>query len=106
MNSNNSNEHSSEREEKIILKLYVVGMNTTAQRAFTNLEEICKKHFPGRYEIEVVDLKKNPQLAAEEQIFAVPTVVRKLPPPIRKVIGDLSDSEKVLVGLDISSFKI
>jgi len=99
------NNNTDQEKEKIILKLYVVGMTQTARRAFSNLEEICESHFPGRYEIQIVDLKENPQLAADEQIFAVPTVVRQLPLPIRKVIGDLSDSGKVLVGLDLSSFK-
>lgn len=86
---------------KILLRLYVVGMNSTTKKAFHNLEKICETHFPGKYHIEVIDLKANPGLAADEQIFAVPTVERKLPLPIRKVIGDLSDSEKVLVGLDL-----
>jgi circadian clock protein KaiB len=92
-------------QDKVVLRLYVVGMNETAQRAFVNLEKICELHFPGKYKIEVVDLKENPQLAVDEQIFAVPTVVKKFPPPIKKVIGDLSDLDKVLVGLDLSSVK-
>jgi circadian clock protein KaiB len=106
MNKENHNTiNKKEEEEKIILKLYVVGMNQTAQKAFTNLEQICEEYFPGKYKIEVVDLKENPKLASDEQIFAVPTVVKKLPPPMKKVIGDLSDLEKVLVGLDLSSLK-
>lgn len=104
MNSRKHQEHAT-GQEKIILRLYVVGMTQTARRAFNNLENICETHFPNRYEIEIIDLKEDPQLASQEQIFAVPTVVRKLPPPLRKVIGDLSDSEKVLVGLDLSSLK-
>jgi len=92
-------------KEKVVLKLYVVGMTPTAQKAYLNLEKICDENFPDQYEIKVIDLKENPKLAADEQIFAVPTVVKQLPPPIKKVIGDLSNTEKVLVGLDLSSSK-
>ena len=83
------------------LKLYVAGETQKSKTALENLNRICEEHLKGRYHIEVVDLTKNPQLAAGEQIFAVPTLVRKLPEPIRKIIGDLSAEEKVLVGLDI-----
>ncbi|MFP3860226.1 MAG: circadian clock KaiB family protein [Bacteroidales bacterium] len=105
MNDNQEYKDNSSKEETVILKLYVIGMTQPAQTAFANLEEICEKHFPGRYKIEIIDLRENPKLAAEEQIFAVPTVVKKLPPPIKKVIGDLSDFEKVLVGLDLTAAK-
>ena len=90
-------------KKKLLLKLYVVGMNQTAQRAFTNLEKICEEYFPNQYTIEIVNLLENPTLAVEEQIFAVPLVVKELPLPIKKVIGDLSDKEKVLVGLGLYS---
>lgn len=83
------------------LKLYVAGETEKTRAAIDNLNRICEEHLKGRYHIEVVDLTKHPQLAAGEQIFAVPTLVRKLPEPIRKIIGDLSVEEKVLVGLDI-----
>ncbi len=83
------------------LRLYVAGETQKSKTAIENLNRICEEHLKGRYHIEVVDLTKNPQLAAGEQIFAVPTLVRKLPEPIRKILGDLSIEEKVLVGLDI-----
>jgi circadian clock protein KaiB len=83
------------------LKIYVAGETEKSRNAIENLKKVCEEHLKGRYHIEVVDLIKHPQLAAEEQIFAVPTVVRELPPPLKKLIGDLSATEKVLVGLDI-----
>ena len=72
-------------------------------RAFANLKKICEEHLKGKYTIEVIDLLKNPQLAAGDQILAIPTLVRKLPEPLKKIIGDLSNTERVLVGLDIRS---
>jgi circadian clock protein KaiB len=83
------------------LRLYVAGMTPTASRALENIRNICEEHLENRYSIEVIDLLENPQLAEGEQIIAIPTLVRKLPPPICKIIGDLSLTEKVLVGLDI-----
>lgn len=83
------------------LKIYVAGETEKSKIAIENLRKVCDEHLKGKYHIEVIDLLKNPQLAAEEQIFAVPTVVRKLPEPLKKLIGDLSATEKVLVGLDI-----
>jgi circadian clock protein KaiB len=83
------------------LKLYVAGPTARAIAAFTNLKRICEEHLKGKYRIEVVDLLKNPQLARGDQILAVPTLVRKLPVPVRKIIGDLSNTERVLVGLDL-----
>lgn len=83
------------------LKLYVAGHTPKSMAALANLQRICKEHLEGRYEIEVVDLMENPTLAAGDQILAVPTLVRQLPEPIRKIIGDLSNTEKVLVGLDV-----
>ena len=83
------------------LRLYVAGMTPTAQRALKNIQEIAREHMEGEYDIEVVDLLENPGLAEGEKIFAVPTLVRKLPPPLRKIVGDLSNTEKVLVGLDL-----
>ena len=83
------------------LKLYIAGYTPRAMRALENLETICEKHLHGLYRIEVVDLLRNPRLARGDQIVAVPTLVRKLPVPVRKIIGDLSDEERVLVGLDL-----
>jgi circadian clock protein KaiB len=85
------------------LRLYVTGWSPKCLRAAENLRRACEEHLPGRYQIEVVDLLENPRLAAEDQILAVPTVVRKLPQPIRKIVGDLSDTERVLVGLQLRS---
>jgi circadian clock protein KaiB len=83
------------------LKLYVAGQTAKSLQAFVNLKRICEEHLPGQYHIEIVDLVQSPQLAAGDQIFALPTLVRKLPQPVRKIIGDLSDRERVLVGLDL-----
>ena len=83
------------------LRLYVAGQTPKCITAFANLKKICEEHLQGRYDIEIVDLLKQPQLARGEQIVAVPTLVRKLPPPMRKIIGDLSNTERVLVGLDL-----
>jgi len=85
------------------LRLYVAGQTPRSLRAFANLRDICDKHLAGRYTIEVIDLLQNPQLAQGDQILAIPTLVRKLPPPLRKIIGDLSNTEKVLVGLDLKT---
>jgi circadian clock protein KaiB len=81
--------------------LYVAGQTAKSVTAFNNLKKICEDHIPGKYNIEVVDLMKNPTLAKGDQILAIPTLVRKLPMPIRKILGDLSDTERVLVGLDL-----
>ncbi len=83
------------------LRLYVAGQTPKSIQAFENLKKICETHLSGRYAIEVIDLLKNPKLAKGDQIIAVPTLVRRLPPPIRKIIGDLSNTERVLIGLDI-----
>lgn len=83
------------------LRLYVAGETPKSRVALANLKEICETHLAGRYEIEVVDLLEQPQLAAGDEILAVPTLVRRLPPPITKLIGDLSDTSRVLVGLQI-----
>jgi len=83
------------------LRLYVAGQTPKSLAAFANLKKICEEHLEGKYHIEVVDLLKNPQLAGGDQILAIPTLVRQLPPPIKKIIGDLSNTLRVLVGLDI-----
>lgn len=88
------------------LRLYVAGQTPRSVAAFANLKRICEEHLAGRYDIEVVDLVKHPQLAAGDQILAIPTLVRKLPQPLRKIVGDLRDTERALVGLQIRSAAI
>jgi circadian clock protein KaiB len=83
------------------LRLYVAGQTPKSVRAFGNLKKVCEQHLAGKYTIEIVDLLKNPRLARGDQIVAIPTLVRKLPEPMRKIIGDLSNTDRVLVGLDI-----
>jgi circadian clock protein KaiB len=83
------------------LRLYIAGQTPRSLAAFANLERICEEHLKGRYRLEVVDLMKNPTLARGDQILAVPTLVRKLPYPMKKIIGDLTNEERVLVGLDV-----
>jgi circadian clock protein KaiB len=87
------------------LRLYVAGQTAKSIAAFDNLKRVCETHLAGRYTIEVVDLLRNPRLAAGDQILAVPTLVRKFPEPIRKIIGDLSNEERVLVGLDVQPLR-
>jgi len=84
-----------------ILKLYVAGQTPKSIAAFANLNKICDEHLAGKYRIEIVDLLKNPKLAKGDQIVAIPTLVRHLPPPVKKIIGDLANTERVLVGLNI-----
>ena len=83
------------------LRLYVAGQTSKSLVAFANLKKICEEYVPGKYKIQVIDLLENPKLAKGDQILAIPTLVRKLPEPARKIIGDLSDTEKVLIGLDL-----
>ncbi len=85
------------------LRLYVAGQTPRSVGAFVNLKKICEEHLNGRYELEVIDLLQKPQLAEGDQIFAIPTLVRRLPEPITKIIGDLSNTERVLVGLDLQA---
>ncbi len=87
------------------LRLYVAGQTPKSMTAFANLKKLCEEHLKGKYRIEVIDLLKNPQLARGDQIFAIPTLVRKLPEPLKKIIGDLSNTERVLVGLDLRPLK-
>jgi circadian clock protein KaiB len=86
-----------------LLRLYVAGQTPKSIAAFTNLKRICETHLKGQYQIEVVDLLVHPQLAKGDQIVAVPTLVRQLPPPVKKIIGDLAKEERVLIGLDLKS---
>lgn len=92
---------SAKRPMRWELRLYVAGQTAKSLQAFSNLKRICEEHLAGEYRIEVIDLLKNPQLAKGDQILAIPTLVRKLPEPVRKIIGDLSNTERVLVGLDL-----
>lgn len=89
------------KADTFVLRLYVAGQTPKSLTAFANLKKICEEHLNERYRIEVIDLIKNPQLARGDQILAIPTLVRKLPEPVRKIIGDLSNTERVLIGLDI-----
>jgi circadian clock protein KaiB len=88
-------------EERYLLRLYVAGTTPRSNRAIVNIRKICEEHLSGRYELEVVDVVKNPSLAAGEQIIAAPTLVKKLPLPLRRFIGDLSETERILLGLDL-----
>lgn len=87
--------------EKWELRLYTAGQTPKSLAAIKNLKKVCEEHLAGRYEIEIIDLLKNPRLAKDDQIVAIPTLVRKLPDPVRKIIGDLSDTERALVGLQL-----
>jgi circadian clock protein KaiB len=89
------------KTEAFILRLYVAGQTPKSLIAFANLKKICEEHLKGQYFIEVMDLLENPTLASGDQILAIPTLVRKLPVPVRKIIGDLSNTERVLIGLDL-----
>ena len=86
--------------QRVELRLYVAGQTSRSLAAIDNLRRICEKNLKGRYTIEVIDLVQTPQLARADQIVAIPTLVKKLPPPLRRIIGDLSNSERVLIGLD------
>jgi len=97
--TNGSVTESDQAEATWHLRLYVAGQSPKSLRAFANLKDLCEQHMPGRYEIEIIDLVENPALAQADDILAVPTLVRRLPEPLRKIIGDLSNTERVLVGL-------
>ena len=90
-------------DKKWILRLYIAGLTPAAETALTNIKTICAQHLEGQYSLEVIDLLESPALAEGDQIFAVPTLVRQLPTPLRKIIGDLSNTRKVVVGLDIKT---
>ena len=96
-----NNKEKNSKEEIWELRLYVAGQTPKSLAAFANLKKICEEHLAGNYTIEIIDLLKNPTLAKGDQILALPTLVRKLPEPVRKIIGDLSNTERVLVGLDL-----
>lgn len=90
-----------EETGRYVLRLYVAGKSPKSVNAIANLKKICEENLQGRYELEVIDLYQQPQLAQGEQIIALPTLIRKLPPPLRRIIGDMSNTERVLIGLDI-----
>ncbi len=87
--------------EKYLLRLYITGMTPNSKRAVENIKNICEQHLPGRYDLVVIDIFQQPTLAEGEQIIAVPTLIKQLPHPLRRLIGDMSDTEKVLFGLDL-----
>jgi circadian clock protein KaiB len=89
------------KDEKYVLRLYVTGMTPKSTRAIANVKKICEEHLAGRYELEVIDIYQQPKLAIGEQIVAAPTLIKKLPLPLRKLIGDMSDTKKFLVGIDL-----
>ncbi len=91
--------------EKHVLRLYVTGMTPRSTQAISNIKKICEEHLKGRYELEVIDVYQQPEKAKEGELIAAPTLVKKLPPPLRKLIGDMSDTERVLVGLNVASEK-
>jgi circadian clock protein KaiB len=93
--------HTISDQENYILKLYVIGQTKNSRRAIDNLKKICEEHLYGRYEIEIIDILKNPHLAKADNIIAIPTLIKELPASVRQIIGDLSNTEKVLVGLDL-----
>lgn len=94
------------KKNKWELRLYIAGQTPKSVLALKNITRYCEQHLTGEYEIEIIDLLKTPELAEGDQIFAIPTLVRKLPEPMRKIIGDLSNEEKVLVGLNIRTVKV
>ena len=88
-------------QDRYVLRLYVTGMTRRSTEAFATIKALCEEHLKGRYDLEVIDIYQHPQLAKDEQIIAVPTLVKKLPAPLRRLIGELSDTERVLLGLDL-----
>ena len=98
-------EEENNESQHYTLRLYVTGMTPNSARAISNIKKICDEHLKGRYDLEVIDLYQNPGLAKGEQIIAAPTLIRKLPLPLRRIIGDMSSTERVLVGLDITDKK-
>jgi circadian clock protein KaiB len=101
LTSNRSSKPDLDSPERWNLRLYVAGETPKCVQAFEHLKRICEEHLQGRYSIEVIDLLKNPTLASGDQIIAIPTLVRQLPPPVKKIIGDLTNTERVIVGLNL-----
>ena len=90
-----------ESDQRYVLRLYVTGMTSRSRRAIENVRRICEEHLPGQYDLEVIDIYQQPTLAKGEQIIAAPTLIKKLPLPLRRVIGDMSSTDRVLLGLDL-----
>ncbi len=90
-----------EKDEKYVLRLYITGMTPRSSRAIENIRSVCDEHLQGRYDLEIIDIYQHPSLAQGEQIIAAPTLIKKLPAPLRRMVGDLSDTDKVLLGLDL-----
>jgi circadian clock protein KaiB len=105
MDADSKSDNKINKDEVWNLRLYVAGQTPKSIEAFANLKEICETHLKGKYRIEVIDLVENPELAKNDQILAIPTLVRKLPEPMKKIIGTLANEEKVLVGLEIKPEK-
>ncbi|NGZ29580.1 MAG: circadian clock protein KaiB [Magnetococcales bacterium] len=93
-----------EDHQKYLLKLYITGHTSRSERAINNLRRMCQEELGGKYEMRVIDILEQPQLAEDEKILATPTLIKALPPPLRRIIGDLSDTERVLLGLDLLPF--
>jgi circadian clock protein KaiB len=89
---------------KVVLKLYITGQTPKSERAITNMKKICESELGGQYELVIIDVLERPQLAEDEKILATPTLIKELPPPLARVIGDLSDTERVLIGLNLEPF--
>ena len=104
MSKKKGNGSAADSSNVVRLRLYVAGQTPKSLAALSNLRRFCEEHLKGRYRVEIIDLVKNPQLAHGDQILAIPTLVKSLPVPMRKIIGDLSNTERVLVGLDLSDF--
>ena len=100
-NTTTSNVTHSTRDGKYVLRLYVTGATSKSRRAIVNINAICREHLQGKYDLEVIDIHQKPALAKDEQIVAAPTLIKQLPLPLRRIIGDLSDRESVLFGLDL-----
>jgi circadian clock protein KaiB len=96
-------EEATARKEKYIIKLYITGMTPRSQQALRNLEKVCREYLEGNYELEVIDIYQQPQLAKGDQIIAVPTLIKKMPLPLRRLIGDLSQEDRIVLGLDLKS---
>ncbi|MEM9445532.1 MAG: circadian clock KaiB family protein [Verrucomicrobiota bacterium] len=92
-----------DNKNKLKLRLYVAGVTSNSEKAAANIREVCEKELDGQYELEIIDIFEKPQLAEDERILATPTLIKELPPPLKRIIGDLSSVEKVLVGLDLRS---
>jgi circadian clock protein KaiB len=101
MSENDTDEHGGENEIRYLLKLYITGTTPRSSEAIRNIKKICEEELKGRYDLEVIDVYQQPGLAKTEQILAAPTLIRKLPLPLRKLVGDMSNKQKVIVGLEI-----